>query len=786
MLTLRYMNTFPPNAPINQTSGGISKHITEIIKKRQDLADKIKPVHQHLGSLLKEIVTLDNHCHRLLGSIDESEVKKNLENINFDTLKTRIEQESGELDKLIVRLSRPTLNIGVVGRMGQGKSTFLQSLSGLSDDEIPARKGGACTAVRSKIYHHDGNETKATVHFHTEKSFLEEVIEPYYRDLELGSSPTSLDAFANAPFLPAPQSATHQEMYERLLYDYRENLPHYRKLLQSDSLREITIPKADIPKYVVQQRDAQRRLITFEHLAVREVEIYCHFPKAEEVGRLGLVDVPGLGDTRLGDEKIILETLGREVDVVLFFRRPDSKRYQWEKEDFELYDLAAEALNNLEKRAFMVLNHQDSSGGGNLDACNSLRENTGNIKVVGCDIADCSKPEDANRILALVLNYLDKHIIELEEQYARSCQSRLLEIYHHIHTELNKALRALVPYVEESRQFENLFQGFFSTLSRGLVDQMFENLKKQYNSVDTDFETVVNAALQTCKNDSGIPTEAEIQDLKRLPRYKNNYEMVYLNCKFELRNHLSKNFLALDQGLQDSSNKLKRLIAEMLMKGGLEGLVNSTNGQDKELQFLEALRLMLRERQNKLELAFETLLSFNMSYGALILRLIRQDIDSIVGGVSTSKAESLGEEVAKNKSEAIGDEILAPATPHPSSPEVIAKADSLLLSDAASVRNKLEELHKQAVEKCEKTLNRWLTAPSQIRYYMAEEFVDRILYDKSVEEEWRHFLDAPDVRSKVWFEFKQIEERKRTKEDWSHAVRKVQELNQRKAIEFLF
>jgi ATPase subunit of ABC transporter with duplicated ATPase domains len=75
------------------------------------------------------------------------------------------------LQKIINRLSRPSLNIGVVGRMGQGKSTFLKSLSGLTDNEIPAREGGACTAVRSKISHHDG-ELKTRITIHSKSSFF--------------------------------------------------------------------------------------------------------------------------------------------------------------------------------------------------------------------------------------------------------------------------------------------------------------------------------------------------------------------------------------------------------------------------------------------------------------------------------------------------------------------------------------------------------------------------------------------------------------------------------------
>jgi ABC-type phosphate/phosphonate transport system ATPase subunit len=50
------------------------------------------------------------------------------------------------LEKLQARFSCDTLNIGVIGIMRQGKSTLLQSLTGLGNNVIPAQSGGACTA----------------------------------------------------------------------------------------------------------------------------------------------------------------------------------------------------------------------------------------------------------------------------------------------------------------------------------------------------------------------------------------------------------------------------------------------------------------------------------------------------------------------------------------------------------------------------------------------------------------------------------------------------------------
>jgi len=780
----------------NQPSDNISKRIVEIIEKRQALANQVKPVYQHLSILNGEIVSLEQHRQQLVLAIDEEEVDRKLEGINFDGLKKRIEQESRELEKLIGRLSRPTLNIGVVGRMGQGKSTFLKSLSGLTDNEIPAREGGACTAVRSTICHHDG-DTEATVILHSASTFLEEVIGEYYRELNLGASPISLDTFANNPLPSCPKSATHEEMYKRLRDDYHRTFPHYKTLLQSGSPRQTPISKEDIPKYVAQQRDDQNRLTSFEHLAVREVEIRCRFPKIE-VNKLGLVDVPGLGDTRVGDEKLILKTLEQEVDVVLFFRKPDFDRYQWEKDDFKLYDLAVTALDNLSRRSFMILNHRKYGDKDNLSGCNTLKSNTQSIKVVDCVVADCAIPNDANSVLDLVLKYLDKYIIEIEEQYARSCQVRLFEIFNSVNAELDKAQNVLLSYVGESRRFESKFQETLDALSYELND-MLDELWKQHQTVDTDFEVVVRAALQACENDAGIPSEEKIKKLTRLPKYKNRYDIVRQACAVELRSHLSKNFLSLDRGLQDASNKLKRSVANVLItKGGLGELANSLGVEG--IEFLEVMNKMLGDRQNKLEHGFTTLLDFKMSYGALILRLIRRDFERAMGGVrADSRPETSPEEIIKAGVEVIGDVSLAASQPRSGMSEVnkvqaglevvgnVANAISsnYEINDAASVRKSLQALHRKAVDKCKQTLENWLKAPNETRYYMAEEFVDRILYEEGMEEEWRHFLDDPDIRSKVWLEFKQIEDRKQVQVDWLNIVKRVRELNQRKLLEFI-
>jgi hypothetical protein len=104
---------------------------------------------------------------------------------------------------------------------------------------------------------------------------------------------------------------------------------------------------------------------------------------------------------------------------------------------------------------------------------------------------------------------------------------------------------------------------------------------------------------------------------------------------------------------------------------------------------------------------------------------------------------------------------------------------------AITVRDNLKNLHKKAVEKCRLALEKRLTSPSENRYYMAAEFVDRILYEKDIKEAWRHFLSDPDIRAKVWVEFQQIAERKQTEEGWLDKLKNVREVNQKGHLLFL-
>lgn len=779
-------------------SNSISDSILNIIDKRNKLADRIIPVRQHLSQLHSAIISLNKKRKSLFQAIDINDVATKIDDAKLDFVEVEIIKNLEEIERLIRRLQRPTLNIGVLGRMGQGKSTFLRSLSGI--DIIPARKGGACTAVRCKFLHHDG-ELEATVKFHSEETFFTQVIDEYYCTLDLSPKPIDLLAFGNDPLPKASQeiSTTHQEMYNRLSKDYHKNFHSYHDMVKGTLPREIKVTSAsDIQKYVAQERDpTTNQLTSFDHLAVREVEVRCRFPKVDVYG-LGLLDVPGLGDTKIGDEKIILETLREEVDVVLLIRKPDPDRYQWE-DDFKLYELAINSLDNFSKRCFIILNHRVYGDEDNLTACHELKRNTQSIHAVGSPIiVNCSKEDEANQVLYTVLNYLNTNIVELEHTHAQICQNNLYNLHRFIHDELDKAQILLISHVGMSRQFESKFRLIIASLSEAL-NQMLDKLWKSCDEPDPEFKSVVEAAFKQCEDDKGIPTEDEIEKLIHLPDNKNDYRIVYLKCATELRSHLSKNFLTLDQGLQEASDKLKLEIAKTFIgRGGFGTLSDSMNSKD--INFLESIRELLSIKQNKLELGFKTLLEFKLSYGALIMESIRRDLGEVFGGVRPNSQSKPSIEIGVKTGSSVIGGVASSATKvvsvvsglpeiEPIAEVIGSVAETMAshsdMNDKTAVRSELKDLHQQAVAKCKQTLENWEKAPGRLRCYMAEEFVDRVIYDKDIEDEWRHFLGDEEIRAMVWSDFKEIQDRGKINDDWVGAVTRVREMNQLKSLTFL-
>lgn len=719
--------------------------ITEILAKRRPFVEKITQVEGNLRSLAETLRQIQQQRDTLLGKVQDEQVLEQLQAVNITEIERKIQTELLALDKLKCRMNRNTLNIGVVGRARQGKSRFLQSLTGLTTAEIPDGDRQHCTGVRSTIYHSPHLDTHGEVYFYSERDFIENVLAPYYDKLHLSPKPVTLDAFANGdlPKLPTElNSAESRAMYAHL-QRYYKHLPDYRHLIGATSPRQIS--KEEIRQYVAQDTlDGER--VFFSYLAVQEVKIICQFPHTE-IGQVALVDMPGLGDTGIGDEERLVKALGQDVDAVIFVRMPKSSGDYWADYDVKLYDTAHSALVDLPIHlwSFLVLNrtHQDSKNGDNWHNCQDLANSRAesHIDVVQHVIANCASAAEAGQVLDQVLNYLKENITALDKRYATLRQKGVKNLQGAIAIELEKAKKALSQAGKSESwfpQFLQLFNQVWQDLTNGLED-LLHQLREFRDMQDDNFKQHVKTALQACREHPGLPTEAEIQTRRN---EVGSYDIAYNQYLNEVRAHLSKQFLFLDEGLKQSVEKLKLKVARVLIEQGKLGELTPV----REAEFIQEIAALIPDTLPQLKLGFTILADFEISYRGLIQHRIRQHLDDL-----TPDDKSL----FLSKS--------------PSSQEVLSC---------------LTSLQAEAVYKCETVLDDLLAEPNQAAFAIVEEFIDRVLRAKGVKNDWQIFLE--EMRSQVWSnEFTEFSDRTRTRREWLDLINRAMTENQVSAFQFL-
>ena len=757
-----------------------AQRISDIVKKRKPLVQKIEAVQANLNSLGQDLRSLEEYRDELADRVDDKAIAGRLRAIEVGSLLQNIVSELRSLDKLKTRFSRNTLNIAVVGRARQGKSRLLQSLTGLTSAEIPDGSGQHCTGVRSTIVHNPSLEPSAEVYFHTERSFLGEVISPYYDQLELGAKPITVGEFSNHALPPLPQNksgGTVGAKYEHL-QRYHTHFAQYRDLLHESSPRRIT--RDEIRAYVAQDNVAGEREY-YNYLAVRDVKITCRFPN-DDVGQIALVDLPGLGDTGIGDAERLIATLSQDIDLVLFVRRPILGGDFLGDVDVSLYDTARSALKEipLEKWSFLVFNRTDESSdlGDNLKQCKDLSEDLANkhITVSKSIIANCADEEEAKtKILDRILEYLEETITELDQHYVAAFQDRLEEIRSGIDSELEKSRTALGQAKSDDAAFQVLFNDLWKEMNYGLKN-LLDGLRGQRaaedNKYSQDFRRSVEEIIKKCRDDAGIPP---LEDIKRAIAVQNSAQNAYNDYLDETRAHLSQKFLELDKGLEHSFDRMKSQVAKVLIEhGGLGGLTDIEGAK-----FIEVIeksiptQLITEATGNDCEIkkGFEILSDFTLSYRGFAQHRIRKCLDDLTP--DTTK-------LPLDLSSADGFQELDP--PKGSFLMRILKREKS--SPTEQIENNLKTLHDEAVSKCETALNDLLYEPSEAGFAIVEEFLDRILRAKGVETEWRIFLGLE--RYKIWpKKFGLLGEGTSLRKGWLSLIERVGNANQVDSLQFI-
>lgn len=317
--------------------GQITTAIDNTIAARKEQLPTIMVERSRVSQQLAALENLQVQLDELLGMGADDSVTAEIASARseLDRFCGELAGYRASLDELEAEFTRDTLNIGVSGAARTGKSTTLQRITGLTDRQIPSGDLNPVTAVRSEIYNSSRNE--AVVTFKTESSFIEGYVRPHVANVNEyldEASRFSIGSLAALKACELPEklegavSAAATDSLKRLREAKRSAATFEGYLGKApaavtvdDASRYVTYPAAGVERAEAEGGPAADR----RYLAVELAQIYCQFPNLGDA-KVGLVDLPGLGEIGNSASEVHLKGLEDKVDQIFMVMKPRKEK----------------------------------------------------------------------------------------------------------------------------------------------------------------------------------------------------------------------------------------------------------------------------------------------------------------------------------------------------------------------------------------------------------------------------------------------------------------------------
>ena len=480
----------------------------------------------------------------------------NLRNV-AETLRRILEDGA----KVRARFGRDTLCIGIGGAARMGKSTFLQSVTGLEETQIPTSDKYFTTAIRSQI-ENSANENTAVADFYSEESFLREVISPMCDALKI-PAPTNLAAFRTTRFeLPDGVSRTQEaDDILRRLQDAQSHLADYERYLTGERGRRIQLE--ELRPFVAYPNGGVVK--AGPYLAVANLVIRVPFPSTD-VARLRVVDLPGLGEAGRDLAKVQTAGMADVCDVTFLVKRPTDANVQWTVVDTNALDAMSEAvplLDDQTKYTAILAN----VGGCDDERARLCIEAIGAelkrpFKIIPCD----ARNRDAvvNDTMPKVLDFLARNLPDIDAAIlARLDKSAkaALEAARRDIAAVCARVRTVAPAgtgdIDFARDLTNAVVGVLVEQERAAKERAVGNDKEWDDEVTRIHDAVATWVKGGCGYES---RDALLEEIRKEIMRKNAQPADVINeCRVKFRNeweamdlHLSARIASLLAGVMDA------------------------------------------------------------------------------------------------------------------------------------------------------------------------------------------------------------------------------------------
>ena len=400
---------------------GIKETVDEILRNRKNEISNFSGEREKITRIRD---CLDN-VKSFLNSVGDSEFSTRIESIDRD-----LKVAFNDFENLKNRLERSTINIGVAGRTHAGKSTLLQTLSGLSEDEIPTADGKTnykampTTAVHSQIL--NGPEKRAIITFHTRDSFYEKRVHPYLRHFKTLSIHSIAD-FSTFDFSKLSVEADESKKAEaqadlERLQEISEAYKYFEAFIGSGQTVLTGENFTELKNYVSYSYEHPEKRF---YPAVDNVKIYSPFNIASSLKdvKVGLIDLPGFGEATAEVDKILLDGIKNDVDcTTLIF--PTNNGIFIGKDEIQSFDSISDAQSSIkDKTNFIsfIINKTKDPNGDPESIKKGIKTNFDKTSASPFDIFECSV-KHSNEVcdmfseiitkLATTLPTMDNEVIE--------------------------------------------------------------------------------------------------------------------------------------------------------------------------------------------------------------------------------------------------------------------------------------------------------------------------------------------------------------------------------------
>ncbi len=630
----------------------IHERIQAILQARQAQLPQINTKLKQARLLGETLVQLNSALQDLMTYPTAPEaLRLDIQAVLSHPLQTEIAALIKDLLTAQTRLSRQTLNIGVSGQARVGKSTLLQTLSGLTDEQIPTGAGIPVTAVRSRLRHSPRTQ-QATLMLHSFESFRDQVLRPYHRELLL-PYPDSLSDFKSFNYEATTidvdaLSMTQRGLLLRLkamqrsLPSYEQDLTGQSRLVGLEGLREwVAYPS----QAQASDPDCPRR-----YLAVRDVLIECPFPETE-VENLTIIDLPGLGELDAAAERHHVEGLQNEVDLVLLIKRPVQGMAYWTQADAKATDLLDEARGAVEHRKDFTLIVVNEGGPGStpelvaallsqIQQIPNEGEPERHYKVLRCDATDLTSVRQHLLLpclehLAEQLPSMDQQVIKVALTHWQTTTQQLLQLLQNLHQRLQQSGSLESGSQETLDKLTEQLRRNLSTALNQLQRERYQRIQPQDQGLhpveDADLIEMIQATSEQIREwiegqGLGVGRESWIQSAYARILEDNNISPLASDELNRIRVQISETFCQLDQLLDAKVQTLWSQVSQAIGCHTGDLLEGISDGKAA----LEQLSLDLElasEPCPTLQKAIQELLQLKISYRSHFHPRVREKLD---------------------------------------------------------------------------------------------------------------------------------------------------------------